>query len=163
MIGKEYGGSAVGAGNTALQPGCINYSNPSTGVASWIGEAGKPLSASMGNEVEKLSGLYMRAFHLLFDLHQTATMGDYLEALRAQGVQPLFIDWFQSKGAPGMNRLWTSEYAGTRSQLAKIQFVTNAIEQDLQWTDRSLQSTRSVLVNTLSGLSKELEMMERWG
>lgn len=131
-------------------------------VIDWLDVMYTPqVDASFANEIHKLTLLFMEGFHLLFDLAPTNTTGEYLKTLKGRNVNPRYLKWFEEQGIPAMHRLVKSKYACTSSQLAKIQFVTDCIADDLNWAERDFKSTCSVLVNGLTGLSEALLYLER--
>lgn len=130
----------------------------------WLERTSEPDTQSIfANELDNLILLYREALHQLSAIAPTATISDFLTQLKEHEGNKLYVGWFESKGMPMLRGLVETRFVGTASQVAKIQFVKQTLGDDLNWVQRDVKSTRSVIVNTLTGLASELWQLEQKG
>lgn len=118
-----------------------------------------PIENMYSDKVNKLTSLYIQAFHDFFNITPTENMDAFLivaEKTCEKKSDYLFLDWLKSKGFIQLKRLLELNLPYDTTVASKINLVLGALKDDLNWDERDKKSTRSTVVNTLTNLPENL-------
>lgn len=116
--------------------------------------------SSLNDKILKLVTIYIDGFHAIYDYEQTTDFTEFLEKIRekeSRKSDSLFISWFEMKAYDDLIKLLLSNFESNSALEAKLDFTISILNNELNWGERSATSTRSTLINSLTGLPLELE------
>jgi len=118
-----------------------------------------PIENKYSDKINKLTSLYIQAFHDFFNITPTENMEVFLVAANKQCEKKsdyLFLDWLKNKGFIQLKKLMELNLPYDTTVASKINLVLGALKDDLNWDERDKKSTRSTVVNTLTNLTENL-------
>lgn len=128
-------------------------------VTNWFGLDDYSIQSEFSDKVNELLQLYYDGLHEIFDIPSTSTFKEYLsivEGLSVKKADKLFIKWLKEIAEPTLNNIISFDFGSCSPAIEKLNYMINSYRTELDWDNRSKQSTRSNIVNGITDLDNEL-------
>lgn len=128
----------------------------------WLCKNEQNVSA-YSEKIDKLINAYIQVFHRFFDLPLTKDKQIFFKMAKEKCIQEsdfLFLIWLESQGIAKLEELIKLNIPYKESVDSKFNLVLGSIEEELNWSEQSKKSMRSIVINTLNNLTPNLKKLE---
>ncbi|MEX3746519.1 hypothetical protein [Lysinibacillus xylanilyticus] len=115
--------------------------------------------SNYSTEIEHMVSLYIQAVHEFYKLDLTENENHFVEEASKNCEKKsdyLFLEWIKTEGLTQLKRVFKLTLPFDKTVMSKLKLVIGALEDELNWEEKSKKSTRSTVVNTLSDLAERL-------
>lgn len=110
-------------------------------------------------QIERMASLYIQAIHEFYELDLTENENNFVETASKycdKKSDILFLEWIKTQGLFQLKRIIKLNLPFDETVMSKLKLVNGALNDELNWKEKTKKSTRSTVINTLTELADQL-------
>lgn len=129
-------------------------------IRRWlVGGEGEYVFSNFQSKANDLLFLYVQGLHECLNLDITSDSTEFLLKAREKvenKSDSFFLNWLEFVAIPTMNKISELDLEPYSPLIEKLAFMSRVIKTELQWSDKTKDSTISCLINSLTNLDRDL-------